>query len=153
VKEYVTMAAKYQVVIDCKDPARMTQFWSSALGYEVEPPPAGFASWEDYWRDVGVPEEELGSGPDRLIDPAGAGPRIWFQVVDEVKTVKNRIHFDLGASGGRNLPLEVRRQRVEAEADRLSRLGATRLRVLFEEGVDHYAVAMLDPEGNEFDIN
>lgn len=22
-----------------------------------------------------------------------------------------------------------------------------------EEGMDHYAVAMLDPEGNEFDIN
>jgi len=25
--------------------------------------------------------------------------------------------------------------------------------VLSQEGIDHYAVAMKDPEGNEFDIN
>jgi hypothetical protein len=83
----------------------------------------------------------------------GGGPQIWFQRVDEAKTVKNRIHFDIAAGGSRKVPLELRRQRVEAEAGRLSRLGATRLRELFEEGIDHYAVAMLDPEGNEFDIN
>jgi hypothetical protein len=28
--------------------------------------------------------------------------------------------------------------------------GATRFRVLSEEAVDHYAVVMQDPEGNEF---
>jgi len=27
------------------------------------------------------------------------------------------------------------------------------LRVLEQEGLDHYGVAMTDPEGNEFDIN
>jgi hypothetical protein len=32
-------------------------------------------------------------------------------------------------------------------------LGATRTVVMDEEGVDHYAVGMKDPEGNEFDIN
>jgi len=32
-------------------------------------------------------------------------------------------------------------------------LGATMVRVLEEEGLDHYGVAMKDPEGNEFDIN
>ena len=32
-------------------------------------------------------------------------------------------------------------------------LSATRVRTISEEGMDHYAVAMLDPEGNEFDIN
>jgi len=147
------MTARFQVVIDCKDPARMCQFWTKALGYEIAPPPNGFESWHDYYRDVGVPEEELGSGPDRLIDPSGSGPAIWFQVVDESKTVKNRLHFDLGVSGGRSVPFETRKQRVEAEADRLSHLGATRVGVFFEKGVDHYAVAMLDPEGNEFDIN
>jgi catechol 2,3-dioxygenase-like lactoylglutathione lyase family enzyme len=147
------MTARFQVVIDCKDPARMCQFWTQALGYEIAPPPNGFESWHDYYRDVGVPEEELGSGPDRLIDPSGSGPTIWFQVVDETKTVKNRLHFDLGVSGGRSVPFETRKQRVEAEADRLSHLGATRVGVFFEKGVDHYAVAMLDPEGNEFDIN
>jgi hypothetical protein len=147
------MAAKFQVVIDCKDPTRMSQFWASALGYEVAPAPKGFESWDDYWRDMGVPEDELGSGPDRLIDPSGHGPPIWFQVVDETKTVKNRVHFDLGVSGGRSVPFETRKQLVEAEAARLSRLGATRIQALFEKGINHYAVAMLDPEGNEFDIN
>jgi hypothetical protein len=147
------MTAKFQVVIDCQDPARMTQFWAAALGYELAPPPAGFASWDAYYRDLGVPEDELGSGPDRLRDPTGAGPEIWFQVVDEAKTVKNRLHFDLRASGGRSVPFETRKQRVDAEAARLSGLGGTQIDVYFEKGVDHYAVAMLDPEGNEFDIN
>ena len=32
-------------------------------------------------------------------------------------------------------------------------LGATRRRTILEEGLDHYAVALTDPEGNEFDIN
>jgi Glyoxalase-like domain len=31
--------------------------------------------------------------------------------------------------------------------------GATKVRELAGPGVDHYAMAMLDPEGNEFDIN
>jgi len=53
------------------------------FGYELELPPAGFATWNDYWRDVGVPEAELGTGADRIIDPDGGGPRIWFQVVPE----------------------------------------------------------------------
>jgi hypothetical protein len=39
---------------------------------------------------------------------------------------------------------------------RLCELGATLLSDLNEElgdGADHYAVALKDPEGNEFDIN
>ncbi|HET9556754.1 MAG TPA: VOC family protein [Actinomycetota bacterium] len=47
-------------------------------------------------------------------------------------------------------PLAARRERVDAEADRLVAAGATRFRVLSEEAVDHYAVVMRDPEGNEF---
>src|SRR5579863_5067639 len=100
------MAAKFQIVIDCRDPARLSGFWAAALGYEIAPPPAGFESWDAYYRDLGVPEDELGSGPDRLMDPSGAGPQIWFQVVDEVKTAKNRLHLDLGVSGGRSVPIE-----------------------------------------------
>ena len=36
---------------------------------------------------------------------------------------------------------------------RLAGLGATITGALSEEGLDHYAVGMKDPEGNEFDIN
>jgi Glyoxalase-like domain len=60
---------------------------------------------------------------------------------------------DVCASGGRAVPIATRKQRVDAEARRLISLGATMIRVLEEEGLDHYAVAMKDPEGNEFDIN
>jgi hypothetical protein len=43
--------------------------------------------------------------------------------------------------------------RFWAEAARLEVAGATRLQTLAEDGLDHYAVAMADPEGNELDIN
>jgi hypothetical protein len=137
----------------CQFAEALCRFWAAALRYELEPPPAGFATWDEYWRDVGVPDEDLGIGADRISDPGGAGPRIWFQVVPEPKTVKNRIHLDVFASGGRAVPIAARKQRVDAEARRLVSLGATMIRVLEEEGLDHYGVAMKDPEGNEFDIN
>ncbi len=56
-------------------------------------------------------------------------------------------------SGGRANPIQLRRDRVDAEAKRLASLGATMIGVLEADGIDHYAVAMRDPEGNEFDIN
>ena len=147
------MAVNFQLVVDCTDPDRLCRFWAAALRYELEPPPAGFASWDDYWRDVGVPESDLGVGADCIVDPGGAGPRIWFQVVPERKTIKNRLHLDIRVGGGRSVPMAARRQRVDAEAGRLAGLGATMVRALEEEGLDHYGVAMKDPEGNEFDIN
>lgn len=147
------MAAGFTLVIDCSDPDRLSRFWEAALGYVAAPPPDGAASWDKYWRDFGLSEEDLNIGQDRIADPEGHGPRIWFQRVPDHKTVKNRLHIDIHASGGRGAPLEVRRQRVDTEASRLAALGATRLQVLYEEGIDHYAVAMRDPEGNEFDIN
>lgn len=147
------MSQRFQLVIDCSDPEPLAHFWASALGYELESPPEGFADWDAYWRDVGVPEDELGGGVDRIVDPEERGPRIWFQVVPERKASKNRWHIDISVGGGREVPIETRRQRVEAEAARLTALGAERLAVLDSEGLDHYAVAMRDPEGNEFDIN
>jgi hypothetical protein len=147
------MAVNFQLVIDCADPEPLARFWAAALGYELEPPPDGFASWDAYWRDVGVPEDELGAGADCIVDPAGRGPRIWFQVVPERKAAKNRLHLDIRVSGGRAVPIETRRQRVDAEAGRLAGLGALLVGVHDTEGLDHYGVAMKDPEGNEFDIN
>ena len=147
------MATRFQLVIDCADPEPLAHFWAAALGYVLEPPPHGFATWDAYWRDLGVPEDELGGGADRIVDPRGQGPRIWFQVVPERKTGKNRWHIDIGVGGTREVPIETRRQRVDAEAARLARLGAALVGALETEGLDHYAVAMRDPEGNEFDIN
>jgi hypothetical protein len=58
-----------------------------------------------------------------LVDPDGVRPRIWFQPVPESKVVKNRVHLNLGVSGG----------------------GCCRRRPW-----THYVVVMADPEGNEF---
>ncbi|HET7174019.1 MAG TPA: VOC family protein [Nocardioidaceae bacterium] len=146
----------FQIVVDCRDARAMTRFWAAALSYDIEPPPQSFATWNDYWRSIGVPEDELdadGDGSDSIRDPEGRGPRIWFQVVPEDKVVKNRIHLDLGVSGGRELSLESRKERVDREVERLVAAGAHKVRELFTEGIDHYAVAMQDPEGNEFDVN
>jgi hypothetical protein len=85
-------------------------------------------------------------------DPDGHGPSIWFHAVPDTKTVKNRLHLDVHASGDRRDPWETRRSRVDAEAARLAELGATITGALGDEGLDHYAVGMRDPEDNEFDI-
>ena len=147
------MPARFSLTVDCADPDRLARFWAAALGYELEPPPAGFPTWDDYYRDLGVPEEDLGIGADSISDPQGHGPRIWFQVVPETKAVKNRLHLDIHASGGRTVPIQARKQRVDAEASRLAGLGAAITGIMYQEGLDHYGVAMTDPEGNEFDIN
>jgi hypothetical protein len=146
------MPVRYQLVIDCADPERLAQFWAGALGYELEPPPGGFATWGDYWHSLGLPEEEAGGEADSIVDPDGRGPRIWFQPVPEGKTIKNRLHLDVRASGARTDPLAERRRRVDAEARRLADLGATQVAVHSEEDVDAYSVAMKDPEDNEFDV-
>jgi len=132
------MTASFQICIDCADPDRLARSWASALGCVLEPPPEGHASWDDYWREVGVPEEDLDIGADSIVDPDGRGPRIWFPVVPEGKTIKNRLHLDIRASGGRGTPIESRKRLIDAEAARLAGLGATTTRVLFEKGLDHY---------------
>ena len=146
------MSVRFQLVIDCADPDRLARFWAAALGYAVAPAPAGFATWNDFYRELGVPEADLPDGADRISDPQGHGPTIWFHAVPEAKAVKNRLHFDLRAGGEWTDPIEARRPRIDAEASRLAALGATITGVLSDEG-NFYAVGMQDPEGNEFDIN
>jgi catechol 2,3-dioxygenase-like lactoylglutathione lyase family enzyme len=145
------VATSFSLTIDCSDPDRLTAFWAEALGYKVKDPPAGFDDWLTYFRSIGVPEQELREATDvYLVDPDGVGPQFFFQEVPEGKVVKNRLHLDLRVSGGREVPMATRRQRVDAEADRLVRAGATRLHVSDGPEVDHYFVVMQDPEGNEF---
>jgi len=147
------MGVRFQIVVDVHDPVREATFWAEALGYMPEPPPKGFETWNAYYAHLGVPETDLFEGIDSLVDPEGCGPRIWFHAVPESKICKNRLHFDIGVSGGFGVPMGTRKERVEAEVDRLVRLGATRLEADEDPWVEHYAVAMADPEGNEFDVN
>ena len=110
------MPTRFQLVIDCTDPEPLARFWAAALGYVLEPPPDGFSSWDDWRRDIGLPDSDLGVGVDSIIDPSGHGPRIWFRVEPDAKVVKNRLHLDIHVSGSRSDPLATRKQRVDAEA-------------------------------------
>jgi hypothetical protein len=146
------MTVDYQLTVDCANPETLVAFWATALGYVPKPPPAGFETWRAWYLSVNVPEEELGEGDctDRLIDPEGRGPDIWFQAVPEGKVVKNRIHLDLFVGGGRSVPLATRRERVDAKVAELLGTGAGVVRPGDEPEMDHYFVVMRDPEGNEF---
>ena len=70
----------------------------------------------------------------------GTGPKLLLQRVTEPKATKNRMHLDIEVPD------------IEAEADRLSRLGAQR--VSDDTCSEHGStwILMADPEGNEFCI-
>jgi hypothetical protein len=112
------MATGVQVAFDCADPDRLARFWAQALGYKLQDPPAGYASWEDWAREQGIPEERWNE-VSAIVDPDGRGPRLFFQKVPEAKVVKNRVHLDLNVSGGRGTPLAEERRRIDAEVQRL----------------------------------
>lgn len=133
------MATPFQITVDCVDADVMCRFWSVALGYVEEPPPAGYLSWEDFLRanDITMPPQgSIGA----IVDPDGVGPRILFLRVPERKTVKNRLHLDLRA--GRSDEAKL------AKIVELTGAGATEVRRVDENG--QWWMVMADPEGNEF---
>ncbi|HET7678413.1 MAG TPA: VOC family protein, partial [Candidatus Limnocylindrales bacterium] len=142
------MAISIQLVFDTLDPDAQARFWAAALGYMLQPPPEGFASWEDFLHAQGVPEETWNDA-SAIVDPDGAGPRIYFQRVPEGKVAKNRMHLDLNVPGGGTVPLEERKRRVDGEVARLKAFGATDERGAMEKDGEYW-VRMNDPEGNEF---
>jgi hypothetical protein len=142
------MSTGIQLVFDTADPEAQAGFWAAALGYKLQDPPAAFDTWEAFLIEQGVPETEWNTA-SAITDPDGKGPRIYFQTVPEGKTAKNRLHMDLNVSGGRTVPIEERRERVNAEAKRLKALGASDERGAIDKDGEYW-VRMNDPEGNEF---
>ena len=144
------MATAVQVTFDAIDPAKLAEFWASAIGYVMQPPPDGFDSWEGWADSMNIPEENRNDA-SALVDPDGAGPRFFFQKVPEGKAAKNRLHLDLRIGGGPELSLDERKNRIDAEAVRIEALGATRVGPMEVRG--SYWVIMQDPEGNEFCVD
>ncbi len=137
----------FQVTFDAADPHAHARFWAAALGYEVE-------LHDDFIRrmlDSGVAPEAVVEIDGHLfwrtataIRPPGAsddevrsGRRLLFQAVPEPKSGKNRVHLDLN----------VGKDRVEEEVQRLLALGATLLSRY--DGPEGRWVTLADPEGNE----
>jgi catechol 2,3-dioxygenase-like lactoylglutathione lyase family enzyme len=103
------------VMVDCNDLEKVVAFWKQVLGIEERMRFPGYVF--------------LGRMSPK-------GPRLAFQQVPEPKTVKNRVHLDLGAAD------------PEAFIARALGLGAARLAEHDLPGI-HWTV-MADPEGNEF---
>ena len=143
------MATAIQIVFDCANPDRLARFWAAALGYKVQEPPPGFASWDNFLEAQGVPRDRWDSA-SAIVDQEGTKSRIFFQRVPEGKAVKNRVHLDLNVGGGHGTPMAERKRRIAAEIERLVGLGARQGRVVEEQG--EYCVNMFDVEGNEFDL-
>jgi hypothetical protein len=124
----MAMARLHDIVFDSRHPASIARFWAAVLdGYRVAPyDEAELARL----RGAGVfdPEDD----PNVLVEGPDGQPRIFFQLVTEPKTVKNRVHLDL------------RCDRVADELDRLTGLGAS----VVSQYADH--LLLRDPEGNEF---
>jgi hypothetical protein len=142
------VTVRWSLTVDCSAPRVLARFWAVALGYIERPPPVGFASWEAWFAHDNVPEAEWDDGA-YLSDPEGVLPNLSFLKVPERKVVKNRIHLDVQAGGGRDVPWETRWERVVEAVARLQAAGATVVREYELDGrPDH--VLMADPEGNEF---
>ncbi|MGW4996589.1 VOC family protein [Streptomyces hydrogenans] len=117
-----------ELVIDCHDPERLADFWCAVLDFKVIDRADGqveIASWEPTVAAVRARQTP---------------PTITFIRVPEGKTVKNRLHLDV-------TPIDTS---TEAEATRLTALGATRVDV--GQGPARSWIVMADPEGNEFDV-
>jgi hypothetical protein len=143
----------FQLTIDANDPPALARFWARALGYQPVPPAEPDTTWNAHYRARLGGEEAF---HNRLFDPAGLRPPIFFQGVPEEKAGKNRLHLDLYPTGRDNAWSMVERVPiVEAKVAELIGLGAGVVGRTQHDDPDDpvYYVVMQDPEGNEFCVS
>jgi predicted enzyme related to lactoylglutathione lyase len=143
----------FQVTIDANDPERLARFWALALGWQAAPPLEPASTWADHYRRR---LDGAGGFPNRVFDPEGLRPPLFFQQVPEPKAGKNRIHLDLYPTGrDGSVPHERRIAIVEAKvAELLAAGGSVERRTRNDEPDDlQYWVVMHDPEGNELCVS
>lgn len=138
-----------QVTFDCADPGALATFWCAVLGYQLQPPPPGFDTWDAALDAWGVPADQRNSRSAAVPPDGEDGPRLFFQKVPEGKTAKNRVHLDVRAAPG--LEGAARMEQLEKVAEELVGRGARRLN-RFEPGQEMSGgfLVLADPEGNEF---
>ena len=139
------MYTSLQVVFDAADPAQLADFWALAMGYVEEPPPPGFATWPDFARSIGLPEDPVGRA-GLAGRPRRAPGRACISSACPRQSAKNRVHLDVRVAAR---PARRRMdQRVEEHVTRLVEAGGT---VAWRNDTARgRSVVMRDPEGNEF---
>jgi hypothetical protein len=137
------MVLRIDLTLDCADATVLATFWKLALGYQDEPPPAPFATRQEWVDSFGPPADDDPGDGAWLHDPTGVGPRLSILAVPEPKTAKNRLHIDVRVDAA-GTPDE-RWARITAKVAELTAAGGT---VLWAAEGHH--VTMADPEGNEF---
>ncbi|GAB3221223.1 VOC family protein [Glycomyces halotolerans] len=111
------------LTFDCRDSYQLSKFWEQVTGFTEDAD------------DPNAPEHD-----ENLIAAPDGSLALLFVNVPEPKSVKNRLHLDLGPDTTR-----------DAEVERLLGVGATLV-------ADHRTddgkgwVVLADPEGNEFCI-
>jgi hypothetical protein len=95
----------------------------------------------------GVPESEWNSA-SAVVDPDGAGPRIYLQQVPEPEAGKNRLHLDLNVGGDTDVAIVARKAKLAESVERLSKLDASTVNEFDQRG--EFWIVMQDPEDNEF---
>jgi hypothetical protein len=146
------MGLNIQITVDCKNPHDLADWWAETLGWAVEPQDEGFIrsmieqgfatdadtlthSGKLVWRDGAAIR------PGEEIEAKQPARRMLFQISQEEKTVKNRVHWDVRLEGKDK---DVARKELEAR-------GATFLRTANQGPPSWHTLA--DPEGNEFCIS
>ncbi|WP_285728252.1 VOC family protein [Psychromicrobium xiongbiense] len=145
------MSYSLQIAVDAEDPHMLADWWAETLGWTVEPSneefirsmiAQGFATEADTLIHHGMLVWNAGQAirpPEGLPNAA----RILFQTVPagEVKTTKNRVHWDINLQG-------------EDKAAVRSALEARGATFLWEASQGpHSWYTMADPEGNEFCVS
>lgn len=102
-----------EIAIDTSDKGAISGFWQAALAYRSEV-----------------------DDPDALVDPAGLGPALWFQVTDSPAEGRNRFHLDVSVGD------------LDEAARRRSAVEAAGGRLLSDEAAPAFWV-YADPDGNE----
>lgn len=118
----------HEVVIDCADPQRLSDFWAEVLGW-----PAIDSESDEH----GLILVELGPPPGSPEE--GIAPTLIFLRNPDRPTGKNRLHLDV-------VPESAAQQ--AAEVARLEGLGAARADI--GQGPNVGWVVMTDPERNVF---
>ncbi|MEN0128619.1 MAG: VOC family protein [Brevundimonas sp.] len=100
-----------EIAVDALDIPAVRPFWAAVFGYEVS------------------------ADGSEVADPAGVGPTVWFQQMDEPRPQRNRIHFDI------TVPHDLAQARVRAVIDAGGKL-------VSDAAAPSFWV-MADAEGNE----